>query len=86
MASRDSRRARIIRIAILSVGVAMAVLWHGVWLYSFSVIWEHAALPSALIGGTVLVVVVKHVGLAGAGYAWLRRHFRAGKDTSGHTP
>ena len=61
------------------------MLWHGFWLYSASVVWEHAALPSAMIGGLFLVVVAKHIGVAGIGYAWLQRRFRAGGHEADHT-
>ena len=63
-------RGRVWIVAVLAV-VLIAV--HGSILYYAS---SHMALSAGIIAGTVVLIVIKHLGLLGPVFALFRRHRR----------
>lgn len=66
------RHGWALRLAVAAIAVAF-VAAHGVMLYDLA---SGSALPiAALASGMVVLAVLKHLGLIGALWAALRRHF-----------
>ena len=57
---------------LLAAAVVAIIAVHGIVLQYVA---SHLRLSTAAIAGVVIVVMVKHLGLLGPLYAWLRRYF-----------
>lgn len=58
---------------ILTAAIIGLVAVHGIVL---QYVISHLRLSAAAVAGVMVVVTIKHVGLLGPAYAWLRRYFR----------
>jgi membrane protein YdbS with pleckstrin-like domain len=58
---------------ILPAAIIALIAVHGIVL---QYVMSHLALSTAAIAGVIVVVAIKHIGLLGPAYAWLRRYFR----------
>ena len=61
------------RLWILAVLALVLLAWHGFILYYAS---SHMALSAGIIAGTVVLIVIKHLGLLAPVFAFFRRHRR----------
>ena len=61
------------RTLLLSAAVVVLIAGHGIVLYYVS---THAALSAGIVSGVIVLVVIKHLGLLGPLYAWLKRRPR----------
>jgi hypothetical protein len=60
---------------LLAAAVLVLLALHGsVLLY----VAQHAALSTSVLGGVIILVVIKHLGWFGAVYAWLKSRARSG--------
>ena len=56
-----------------AIVAVVLIAGHGLVLY---VLKSHMTLSAGVIGGVVLLVMIRHLGLFGPAYAILRRRFR----------
>lgn len=63
---------------ILSVGVLVLLLAHGLIFYFI----HHLALSAALLSGIVVLFAVKHLGAFGSLYAMLRKRMKRSNSSS----
>ena len=61
------------RLWILALLALVLMAGHGVILYYAS---SHMAFSVAVVAGVALLVFIKHLGLFGAAFALLRKHWR----------
>ena len=61
------------RMWVVSVLALILLAGHGLILYYAS---SHLALSAGLASGVILLIVIKHLGLLGSAYAFLRRRWR----------
>ena len=61
----------------LLAGVVALVAVHGIVL---QYVVSHLRLSTAAVVGVIVLVAIKHLGLLGPAYAWLRRYFRRDRN------
>jgi hypothetical protein len=59
-------------LVVLLVGVVALVAHSAILYYA----WSHTSLWAAVLSGTIVVIVIKHLGLLGSLYAVFRRRSR----------
>jgi hypothetical protein len=58
---------------MLAVAVVLVIAAHGFVFRALS----NMTLPAIVVSGAIMVVAIKHLGLLGLLYAWLRRRSRS---------
>jgi len=69
---KDHRPLRVRRWLLAALVIAL-MAGHGIILYYVS---SHRIMSAAVLSGVIVLVVIKHLGLIGPGYALLRRRSR----------
>lgn len=69
----ENRNGHLFRRGWILPAIVALIAVHGIVP---QYVMSHLGLSTAAIASVIVVVAIKHIGLLGPAYAWLRRYFR----------